>query len=65
MLGYKELPFEVKQTGEVYYDLLKSGRIKIDPSKKIKVACHAPGPVQHHKKGRGSREIQIYCECNL
>jgi Fe-S oxidoreductase len=36
MLGYKELPFEVMQTGEYYYGLLKSGRIKIDPSKKIK-----------------------------
>lgn len=29
MLGYKELPFEIIQTGEFYYDLLKSGRIKI------------------------------------
>jgi len=29
MLGWKKLPFEVMQTGEFYYDLLKSGRIKI------------------------------------
>jgi len=36
MLGFKELPFEVIQTGEYYYRLLKSGRLKIDPSKKIK-----------------------------
>ena len=29
MLGWKELPFEVMQTGEFYYDLLKSGKLKI------------------------------------
>ncbi len=34
MLGYKDLPFEIMQTGEFYYDLLKSGRIKI--ARKIK-----------------------------
>lgn len=34
MLGYKELPFEVMQTGELYYELLKSGRLKI--ARKIK-----------------------------
>lgn len=34
MLGWKDLPFEVMQTGEFYYDLLKSGRIKI--ARKIK-----------------------------
>jgi len=35
-MGWKELPFEVMQTGEFYYELLKAGRIKIDPGKKIK-----------------------------
>lgn len=34
MLGYKDLPFEVIQTGEFYYDLLKEGKIKI--ARKIK-----------------------------
>jgi len=34
MLGYRDLPFEVMQTGEYYYELLKAGRIKI--VKKIK-----------------------------
>jgi Fe-S oxidoreductase len=29
MLGYKDLPFEVIQTGEFYYDLLKEGKLKI------------------------------------
>ena len=36
MLGYKDLPFEVIQTGEYYHELLETGRIKIDPKKKIK-----------------------------
>jgi len=34
MLGYRDLPFEVIQTGEFYYDLLKEGKIKI--ARKIK-----------------------------
>lgn len=34
MLGWKNLPFEVIQTGEFYYDLLKEGKIKI--ARKIK-----------------------------
>lgn len=36
MLGYKELPFEVMHPGEFYYELLVSGRLKIDPAKRIK-----------------------------
>ena len=34
MLGWKDLPFEVMQTGEFYVDLLKTGKIKI--ARKIK-----------------------------
>ncbi|MCX5720225.1 MAG: (Fe-S)-binding protein, partial [Nitrospirae bacterium] len=34
MLGWKKLPFEVMQTGEFYYDLLTTGKIKI--ARKIK-----------------------------
>jgi len=36
MMGYKELPFEVMHPAEFYYELLVSGRIKIDPAKRIK-----------------------------
>jgi Fe-S oxidoreductase len=36
MMGYKDLPYEVMQPGEFYYELLVSGRLKIDPAKKIK-----------------------------
>jgi Fe-S oxidoreductase len=44
MLGWKDLPFEVMQTGEFYYELLMDGRIKIDKAKKIKepVTLHDP-----------------------
>jgi Fe-S oxidoreductase len=36
MMGYKDLPYEVLQPGEFYYELLVSGKLKIDPAKKIK-----------------------------
>jgi len=36
MMGYKDLPYEVLQPGEFYYELLVTGRLKIDPAKKIK-----------------------------
>ena len=36
MLGWKEVPFEVMQTGEFFYELIRDGRIKIDKAKKIK-----------------------------
>ena len=44
MMGYKEIPFEVMHPGEFYYELLVSGRLKIDPAKKIKepVTLHDP-----------------------
>lgn len=35
-MGYKELPYEVMHPGEFYYELLVTGRLKIDPAKKIK-----------------------------
>ncbi len=35
-MGYKEIPYEVLQPGEFYYELLVTGRLKIDPAKKIK-----------------------------
>jgi len=35
-MGYKDLPYEVLQPGEFYYELLVTGRLKIDPAKKIK-----------------------------
>ena len=42
MLGYKELPFEVMQTGEFYYDLLKQGKIKIVRKVKEPVTLQDP-----------------------
>jgi len=36
MMGYKDLPYEILQPGEFYYELLVTGRLKIDPAKKIK-----------------------------
>jgi len=44
MLGYKELPYDIMHPGEFYYELLVSGRIKIDPAKRIKepVTLHDP-----------------------
>jgi len=44
MLGYKELPFDVLHAGEFYYELITSGRLKLDPNKKIKepVTLHDP-----------------------
>jgi len=35
-MGYKDLPYEILQPGEFYYELLVTGRLKIDPAKKIK-----------------------------
>jgi Fe-S oxidoreductase len=51
MMGYKELPFEIMQTGEFYYDLLKSGRIKIDKSKKIKERVTLQDPCNLIRRG--------------
>jgi len=42
MLGYKDLPFEVIQTGEFYYDLLKEGKIKIARKLKAPVTLQDP-----------------------
>jgi len=42
MLGYKDLPFEVMQTGEFYYDLLKQGKIKIVRKVKEPVTLQDP-----------------------
>jgi len=42
MLGYRDLPFEVIQTGEFYYDLLKEGKIKI--ARKIKTPVTLQDP---------------------
>ncbi len=54
MLGYKELPFEVMQTGEFYYELLKSGRIKIDQAKRLKSLSLSRTPVTLYG-GQGQR----------
>lgn len=42
MLGYKELPFEVMQTGEFWHSLLMQGRIKIVRKVKEPVTLQDP-----------------------
>jgi Fe-S oxidoreductase len=42
MLGYKDLPFEVMQTGEFWYELLMKGKIKIARKVKEPVTLQDP-----------------------
>jgi len=58
LLGFKELPFEVKQTGEVYYELLKSGRLKIDPAKKIKEPVTLQDPCNLIRRGGAAEKFR-------
>jgi len=60
MLGYKELPFEVMQTGEFYYDLLKAGRIKIDKSKKIKEPVTLQDPCNIIRRAGAAEKFRYF-----
>lgn len=44
LLGFKELPFEILHSVEFYHELITTGRLKLDPSKKINepVTLHDP-----------------------
>jgi Fe-S oxidoreductase len=58
MLGYKELPFEIIQTGEFYYDLLKSGRIKI--VRKIKDSVTLQDPCNIIRRAGASEKFRYF-----
>ncbi len=60
LLGYKELPFEVKQTGEVYYDLLISGKLKIDKAKKIKEPVTLQDPCNLIRRGGLAEKFRYF-----
>jgi Fe-S oxidoreductase len=58
MLGYKDLPFEVMQTGEFYYDLMKSGRIKI--VRKIKDPVTLQDPCNIIRRAGASEKFRYF-----
>lgn len=60
MLGWKELPFEVMQTGEFYYELLKEGKIKIDKSKKIKEPVTLQDPCNIIRRGGAAEKFRYF-----
>jgi len=54
LLGWKSLPFKVLHATEFYYELLKTGRLKIDKDKKIKEPVTLQDPCNLvRKKGAG------------
>ncbi|MFZ3136464.1 MAG: heterodisulfide reductase-related iron-sulfur binding cluster [Thermodesulfovibrionales bacterium] len=58
MLGWKDLPFEVMQTGEFYYDLLKSGRIKI--ARKIKEPVTLQDPCNIIRRAGAAEKFRYF-----
>jgi Fe-S oxidoreductase len=51
MLGYKDLPFQVMQTGEFFHELLESGRIAIDEKKRIQEPVTLQDPCNLVRRG--------------
>jgi Fe-S oxidoreductase len=58
MLGYKELPFEVVQTGEFYYRLLKAGKIKI--ARKIKEPVTLQDPCNMIRRAGAAEKFRYF-----
>ncbi|MDP2755187.1 MAG: heterodisulfide reductase-related iron-sulfur binding cluster [Nitrospirota bacterium] len=58
MLGWKELPFEVMQTGEFWYDLLKSGKIKI--VRKIKESVTLQDPCNIIRRAGAAEKFRYF-----
>jgi Fe-S oxidoreductase len=58
MLGWKELPFEVMQTGEFWYDLLKSGKIKI--ARKIKEPVTLQDPCNIIRRAGAAEKFRYF-----
>jgi len=59
LLGWKTLPIEVLHATEFYYELLKSGRLKIDKNKKIKEPVTLQDPCNLVRK-KGAAQIIRY-----
>jgi len=58
MLGWKDLPFEVIQTGEFYVELLKAGKIKI--ARKIKEPVTLQDPCNIVRRGGGAEKLRYF-----
>jgi Fe-S oxidoreductase len=58
MLGWKTLPFEVMQTGELYVDLLKKGKIKI--VRKIKEPVTLQDPCNIVRRGGQAESFRYF-----
>jgi Fe-S oxidoreductase len=62
MMGYKDLPYEILQSGEFYYELLVTGRIKIDPTKKIKEPVTLQDPCNIIRRGGAAEKFRYFVE---
>ncbi len=66
LLGFKELPYEVLQPAEFYYELLVTGKLKIDPAKKIKEPVTVQDPCNLIRRAGAAEKlryvIQAACE---
>ena len=62
MMGYKDLPYEILQPGEFYYELLVTGRIKIDPAKKIKEPVTLQDPCNIIRRGGAAEKFRYFVE---
>lgn len=61
-MGYKDLPYEILQSGEFYYELLVTGRIKIDPTKKIKEPVTLQDPCNIIRRGGAAEKFRYFVE---
>ena len=61
-MGYKDLPYEILQPGEFYYELLVTGRIKIDPTKKIKEPVTLQDPCNIIRRGGAAEKFRYFVE---
>lgn len=57
-MGYKDLPFEIMQSGEFYYELLKSGRIKI--ARKIKTPVTLQDPCNIIRRAGAAEKFRYF-----
>jgi len=62
MMGYKDLPYEILQPGEFYYELLATGRIKIDPAKKIKEPVTLQDPCNVIRRAGAAEKFRYFVE---
>ncbi|MEW6066794.1 MAG: heterodisulfide reductase-related iron-sulfur binding cluster [Nitrospirota bacterium] len=60
MLGYKNLPFEVMQVGEFFYELIRDGKIKIDKNKKIKEPVTLQDPCNIIRRAGAAEKFRYF-----